>query len=239
MFKKTILLSLLLALLVQGSALAAEQYYVDNKIKGYNKGDFVVLEADDINFRASAGDGKVLKVLPHHALLRVIRHNGDWMEAQSDSDTGYIYASFTGAGAKDGLTPEDFAVGYAALGQRFDVEQAEAKLGKVVKLVDDKKHKQKTYTFISNVVLGVTKQAVTSIRVYDPKYITMRGVSVGDSAGRAVGQYGVPDTVIYDKDKTIYEYFFQDGKKQTLRFALEINAASKVQAFILESIGKK
>ena len=236
--KKLLLLSLLLTFLVQSCTIAAEKYYVDSKIKGYEKGEFVILDADDISFRERAVDGRVLKVLPHHSLLRVLQLEGDWFKAQSDNLTGYIYAPFTSKGAKDELTQEDFAQGYAVLGQRFDLAQAEAKLGKAVKLVDDRKHKQKTYTFVSNVVLVVTKQAVTSIRVYDSKFITMRGVSVGDSAGRAVGQYGLPDGVIYEPEKTIYEYFLPDDKKKQLRFALEINSADKVEAFILERVDK-
>ena len=106
-----------------------------------------------------------------------------------------IYAPFTSKGAKDELTKEDFIQGYAALGQRFDLAQAEVSLGKVEKTVANKKQKQTTYIY-ENVELGVVKQQITFIRVKDAKYITMRGVSVGDSAGRAAGQYGVPDACL-------------------------------------------
>ena len=235
---KKFLAGLLLALLVQGSALAAEQYYVEQKIKGYDKGDFVVLDADDINFREQPVDGRVLKVLPHHSLLRVLAVKGDWLQAESDGATGYLYAPFTSKGAKDELTAEDFAVGYAALGERFEEKQAEARLGALQETLTNKKLKRTVYVY-PNVTLGVTKRLLTSIRVTDPKYITMRGVSVGDSAGRAVGQYGLPDAVVYAKDVTTYEYFLQEEGKQQLRFALEINAQSRVQAFVLEKIEKK
>ena len=76
-------------------------------------------------------------------------------------------------------------------------------------------------------------------RVVDPKYITMRGVSIGDSAGRAVGQYGLPDAVVYAADNTTYEYFWQDDKEQPLRFALEVDKQSRVTAFILEKLRVK
>ena len=75
------------------------------------------------------------------------------------------------------------------------------------------------------------------LRVF--QYITMRGVSIGDSAGRAVGQYGLPDAVVYAADNTTYEYFWQDDKEQQLRFALEVDKQSRVTAFILEKLKKK
>lgn len=76
---KTIGLTFLLVAGMQLCAAAEEQeaFYTGEKIKGYDKGSFVVLEEDDINFRSAAKDGNVLKVLPHHSLLRVIRQNGD------------------------------------------------------------------------------------------------------------------------------------------------------------------
>ena len=150
---------------------------------------------------------------------------------------GYVYAPFTGAGEHEPLTTEDFAAGYASLGERFDEQQAQEKLGKVMKQVVDKKTKASSYTY-KYVIIGTKKQKITSIRVFDPKYITMRGVSVGDSAARAVGQYGVPDAVVYGAGitgKTIYEYFLPtENKKQRLRFALDVDKDSRVQAIILE-----
>ena len=227
---KTIGLTLLLAAGMQLCAAAKEQeaFYTGEKIKGYDKGSFVVLEADDINFRSAAEDGNVLKVLPHHSLLRVIRQSGDWLEAESDGVDGFIYAPYTVAGSRDELTQEDFALGYAALGQKFDEQKAEERLGAVKQEKIDKKRKQINYTFEGAV-----------IRVVDPKYITMRGVSIGDSAGRAVGQYGLPDAVVYAADNTTYEYFWEDDKEQPLRFALEVDKQSRVTAFILEKLKKK
>lgn len=138
---KTIGLTLLLAAGMQLCAEAKEQeaFYTGEKIKGYDKGSFVVLEADDINFRSAAEDGNVLKVLPHHSLLRVIRQSGDWLEAESDGVDGFIYAPYTVAGSRDELTQEDFALGYAALGQKFDEQKAEERLGAVKQEKIDKK----------------------------------------------------------------------------------------------------
>ena len=169
---KTIGLTLLLAAGMQLCAAAKEQeaFYTGEKIKGYDKGSFVVLEADDINFRSAAEDGNVLKVLPHHSLLRVIRQSGDWLEAESDGVDGFIYAPYTVAGSRDELTQENFALGYAALGQKFDEQKAEERLGAVKQEKIDKKRKQINYTFEGAVIsVARKKQAVDAIRVVDPK----------------------------------------------------------------------
>ncbi len=229
-------------LLAANGALAAGQqaYYTGEKIKGYDKGSFVVLREDDINFRDSAETGKVLKVLPHHSLLRVLRQNGKWLQANSDGVNGYIYAAYTGSGVKDELTQEDFALGYAVLGTRFDRQQADAHLGRLQKEAVDKKRKCTDYAYAGAVIsVAKKKQLVQAIRVTDSKYITMRGVSVGDSAGRAVGQYGLPDAVVYDAQTTTYEYLWQDTVGRELRFALEIGTDSRVQAIVLEALPKK
>ena len=234
---KTTALALALAFVLQGAALAAEAYYTDSKIKGYSEGSFVELKGDDVNFRERAKDGKVLKVLPRHALLRVLKKQGEWLQAVSDGVQGFIYEPFTGTAEREELLTDDFSTGYAVLGEKFDEQQAQEKLGKVMKQVIDKKTKASSYTY-KYVIIGTRKQKITSIRVFDPKYITMRGVSVGDSAARAVGQYGVPDAVVYGAGitgKTIYEYFLPtENKKQRLRFALDVDKDSRVQAIILE-----
>ena len=179
-------------------------------------------------------------MLPHHSLLSVIRQNGDWLEAESDGVDGFIYAPYTVAGNRDELTQDEFALGYAALGQQFDKQEAKERLGALKQEQVDKKHKQIKYTYEGAVIsVARKKQAVEAIRVVDPKYITMRGVSIGDSAGRAVGQYGLPDAVVYAADNTTYEYFWQDDKEQPLRFALEVDKQSRVTAFILEKLRVK
>lgn len=229
-------------LLAAATALAAGQqaYYTGARLKGYDRADFVILQGDDVNFRAAAVNGSVLKVLPHHSLLRVLGQQGAWLKADSDGVSGYIYAPYTGAGTKDALTQEDFAVGYAALGTRFDRQRAEARLGALQQQTVDKKLKITDYVY-ANAIISVAgrKQLVQGIRVTDSRYITMRGVSVGDSAGRAVGQYGLPDAVVYDTKKTTYEYLWQDDAGQNLRFALEVGTDSRVQAIVLEALSQK
>ena len=114
---KTIGLTLLLAVGMQLCAAAEKQeaFYTGEKIKGYDKGSFVVLEEDDINFRSAAKDGNVLKVLPHHSLLRVFRLFGDWLDADSDGVDGFLYAPYIVSGSRDVLTQDDFALCYASL----------------------------------------------------------------------------------------------------------------------------
>ena len=234
---KTTALALALAFVLQGTALAAESYYTDSKIKGYSEGSFVELKGDDVNFREHAKDGKVLKVLPRHALLRVLKKQGEWLQAVSDGVQGFIYEPFTGTAEREELLTDDFSTGYAVLGEKFDAKQAEEKLGKLSKRSVDKKTKLTTYSY-KNVDIGTVKDKITLLRMCDTAYITMRGVSVGDSAARAVGQYGVPDAVVYGAGitgKTIYEYFLPtENEKQQLRFALDIDKDSRVQAIILE-----
>lgn len=234
--KKIILVVLMLLLCLQSSALAEERYYTGEKIKGYEQGDFLVVTGDDINFRTAPKTGSVLKVLSHHSLLRVLGQENDWLKADADGVEGYIYAPFVARGHKESLTEEDFVLGYAILGGKFDEKAAEAYLGKLVKTSYDKKSKRLQYVYPS-VVIGVDKRkrTVQSIIITDQSFVTMRAVSVGDSAGRAVGQYGIPDGVAYLKEGVLYEYNWQDAKKQKLRFAMLIDTQSKVKIILLET----
>ena len=65
---------------------------------------------------------------------------------------GFIYAPIPLPGSRDELTQEDFALGYAALGQKFDEQKAEERLGAVKQEKIDKKRKQINYTFEGAVI---------------------------------------------------------------------------------------
>ena len=242
MLKRSIaIIAVLLALANGAAAKDTAGYYVTDKLKGYSKGEFVVLKDDDVNFRSAPENGKVLKVLQHHALLRVLDHKGDWLETDADGVRGYVYASFTGEGLRDELTAEDFDLTvYAALGERFDAAKAEASLGKQRSktLLAGKKRWLYQYDK-AELVVDKRKQTLEAIRILDKNYITMRGVSVGDNAGRAVGQYGEPDAVTYGVSGVCYEYFWQDEQQQPLRFALYVNQDSCVTGILLERLDKK
>lgn len=64
MLKRSItIIALLLAVANGAWAKETAGYYVTDKLKGYSKGEFVVLKDDDVNFRSAPESGKVLKVL--------------------------------------------------------------------------------------------------------------------------------------------------------------------------------
>lgn len=231
--------TLLTALAMNMTALAAasDKYFCGRRLEGYDKGEFVVLKGDDVNLRAAAGNGRVLKVLPHHSLLRILDSEGNWLRVDSDGAEGYVYAPLTGAGLQEELTQEDFALGYAALNEKYDDALAQEHLGRLQDDTYDKKTKRYIYTY-KGIKLGVGRRnkTVESMELTDARFITMRGISVGDSGGRVVGQYGVPDAVSYDDNHTIYEYYFQeeDGPKQYFCFRVLINKKNSVQAIGLE-----
>lgn len=239
--RSTAVLAGLLALANVAWAGDTNNFYITEKLKGYSKGEFVVLQDDDVNFRSAPETGRVLKVLQHHALLRVLGRKGEWLESDADGMHGYVYAAFTGTGLRDELTAEDFDLAvYAALGERFDDDKAQQSLGKLKarELLVGKKRWLYRYDK-AELIVDKWKRTVESVKILDKDYITMRGVSVGDNAARAVGQYGEPDAVTYGDGGVCYEYFWQDGKEQPLRFALYVNQESRVTGILLERLDKK
>lgn len=221
------------------NAADTDSYYTNKKIKGYEKADFLVLNDDDINFRAEPRNGKVLKVLPHHSLLRILDKKDNWLKADADGMIGYLYAPFTVEGQKESLTEEDFIVSYAVFGERFNEQHASEILGNLQSSNIDKKHKLINYKY-NGAVIGVDKRkkTLTSITVSDAKFITMRGISVGDNAGRAVGQYGLPDGVIYNADSVVYEYYWQNKDEKPMLFSVMVNEQSKIKEITLKKLYK-
>ncbi len=240
-YLKTVISVFVILAAFQTVALAADRkaYYTDEEIKSYTKGKFVVLKDDEVNFRQAPENGKIIKVLNSHSLLRIISDCGDWLQADSDGVEGYIYASLTGSASEDELTDDDFVFENVDLGTRFDEQKLEDKFGEAQSKSVNKKLKRINYVY-NNAVIGVAKKKkiIESVTIKDMSYISMRGVSIGDSAGRAVGQYGLPDAVVYEAEITAYEYFWYNNSKQHLRFALIIDKNSKVAAFELELLNK-
>lgn len=232
MFFKRIIILLSLLMLLPALASAEGKYYIDEKIKGYKEAEFLLLTGDDVNFRKAPVNGQVIKCLPHHTLMRVLERNGDWLKVDISGTEGYVSAAFAGAGSQDELTSEDFTGALADLGTKFDEQAAEAQLGKPVKVYRDKKTKQDMYDY-GKITLGIRHHKVASIEIRDSKFITMRGVSVGDSNGRAIGQYGMPDGVVYD-DCTEYEYRLMDN--EPCRFVIGIDSNNVIQKFVMELI---
>lgn len=233
MLLKRIVLSLCLLILFPVLAAAEGKYYLHEKIRGYSQAEFLLLTGDDVNFRKAPVNGQVIKCLPHHTLMRVLERQGDWLKVEISGTEGYISAAYAGRGERDYLTSEDFTGAMADLGTIFDEGKAAAELGEPQKEYRDKKTKRDMYDY-GNVLLGIRHKQVMSIEVRDPKFITMRGVSIGDSNGRAIGQYGMPDGIVYSNDCIEYEYRL-DGDAPC-RFIIGVNRDNVIQKFIMEQL---
>lgn len=218
-------------------ALAADKnkFYCTNKVKGYQEGHFVVMDGDEVNLRQSPENGRVIKVLGRHSLLQVLDAKEDWYKVKTDGTVGYVYAPFTGECKQDMLTEEDFSLGYATLGKVFNAEESPAQLGALKETI---KKDGRLYYEYALCTIGVQKRKknVEYIKVSDPNVITMRGVSVGDDSERVVGQYGVPATVVYTDDNSIYEYYFEDSKGDEYYFAVNIDKTGTVSSWIVENL---
>lgn len=228
---KNFLLALCILLLVPAVAGAENQYYLGEKLKGYKQAEFVLLTGDDVNFRKAPVNGQVIKCLPHHTLMRVIERNGDWLKVDISGTEGYVAANFAGQGSRDQLISDDFTGVMADLGTKFDEARAKTELGKPQREYRDKETKRDMYDY-GRVVLGVRHNKVASIEIKDSQFITMRGVSIGDSNGRAIGQYGMPDGVVYAKDCTEYEYRLNG--EAPCRFVIGVDSNNAIKKFVME-----
>ncbi len=229
MKKLTIIVAMLLAFSVQGIALAAEQFACGSNVRGYAKAEFVVLTGTDVNLRVAPVNGRVLRLLPRHTLMRVLAKQGVWYKVNVDGTVGFVHSDFTGKGHSDVLDEEDFSVGDIVLGAQFSKQEASANFGKLRKT---SKKSDRTYYAYKGVTVGVSKRGekVEYIELKNDEHITLRGACVDDSGALIVGQYGLPDTVVYDNGDTIYEYF---ADKNTLRFTL--NKKGLVEKIVLQA----
>lgn len=212
-----------------------EKFYCNEKIRGYDKGDFVILSSDDVNLRQAPENGRVKKVLSRHTLMRVIDKNNDWYKVTADGTEGYIYAPFTERGYRDTFTVEDFSLGEAELNTVADEAVLQQRLGKIKS--KEKKDGRYYYNF-DEIKIGTErrKKKIEYIEVHNPEFFTMRGVSVGDASSRAVGQYGVPDSVIYKNKGTVYEYYFEDEKSDEYSFSVDVNRDGIITGLTLEKL---
>lgn len=229
-FKK-FLLTLCILLMAPAMADAENKYYLGDELKGYKQADFALLTGDDVNFRKAPVNGQVIDCLPHHTLMRVLEQQGDWLKVEIGGTEGYVAAAFVGKGCKDTLLPEDFTGAMANLGNKFDEDKAIEDIGKPVREYRDKKTKRDMYDY-GKFVIGVRRHKVESIEIKDPQFITMRGVSIGDSNGRAIGQYGMPDGIVYADDCIEYEYRL--GGEFASRFVIGVDKNNLVKMFSME-----
>lgn len=235
MKKRCFALLVTVLLIMQSMCSAEEKFYCTDKVKGYDKGSFVIMQGDDVNLRQQPENGQIIRVLPRHTLLHVLDREQDWYKVSADGTEGYVYAPFTEECRKDMLTAEDFVLGYISLNNKFVQAEVEKSLGKC--LNTEKRDGRYYYTF-ENIVIGVHKRSkdIAYYKIGDPRIITMRGVSVGDNSARAIGQYGTPDTAVYSDAGVCYEYFLRDQKDDDYRFAIESSKEGIIKGLIIERL---
>lgn len=228
---KKFLLALCILVMVPAVVGAENKYYLGEKIRGYKQAEFALLTGDDVNFRKAPFNGQVIDCLPHHTLMRILERQGEWLKVEIGGTEGYVAAAYAGNGCKDELVPDDFTGSLANLGNEFDADKAANALGKPVRKYRDKETKRDMYDY-GKFVIGVRRHKVESIAIKDPQFITMRGVSIGDSNGRAVGQYGMPDGIVYADDCIEYEYRL--GGEAASRFVIGVDKNNLVKMFVME-----
>ncbi len=229
MKKLTIIIAMLLALLVQGNVLAAEQFSCGSNIRGYAKADFVVLTGTDVNLRVAPVDGRVLRLMPRHTLMRVLEKRGVWHKVNVDGTIGYVHGDFVGKGHQEEFDAEDFSIADVMLGEKFSKQVANENFGKLRKT---SKKNDRTYYAYKGITIGVSKRGekVEYIELQNDEHITLRGACVKDKGALVVGMYGLPDAVVYDEGDTRYEYFADAGK-----LVFTLNRKSLVEKIVLES----
>ncbi len=178
------------------------RYYSTERVSGYKSGEFMILAEDDVNFRSNpALSNNVISCLPRHSLLRITDGGQPWAEAVWNGKKGYIATEYlTPADAEPLLNDEDINFGEWKLDDVFAPE--DARLGKL--LDEGKEHGDYVYEY-KDVKISVNrkKHTITAMEGKTPVFATMRGVSTGDEASRVIGQYGMPNRVVYftpDKD---------------------------------------
>ena len=178
------------------------KFYSTERVRGYKSGEFMILAEDDVNFRSKpALSNNIISCLPRHSLLRITDDGQPWAEAVWNGQKGYIATEYlTPAEAEPLLNDEDINFGEWKLDDVFAPENA--KLGKLLK--ECKEHGDYVYEY-KDVKISVKrgKHTITAMEGKTPVFATMRGVSTGDEAARVIGQYGMPNRVVYftpDKD---------------------------------------
>ena len=206
------------------------KYSCGVKLKGYEQGKFVVLKGDCVNLRQTPKDGRVLEEMPRHTLLRVVSQQQDWLKVVTDGKMGYVYGPLTRQGLYEELTEEDFALVGVALDDAYD--SLAASLGKGDR--KRKRHGISYYEYDDQLLVGVKDDRVCSLETEKQDYFLARGVGVGDTSARLVGQYGKPAAVIYDDDEVIYEYLLKRSRKEQYALSVTVDEDGIIQALNLK-----
>lgn len=206
----------------------AAKYACRNSSYGGKEAQFVMLVEDDVNFREQPETGKVLREYDNHTLFRVIKERGKWLEVESTYGRGFVFKAKTGALQEEELLEEDFELPFAKLNGVYDEAAMLEKLGK---LTDKQQPLKKTYATFGMLELEIdTKGYITKIVSKDKQLATMRGLAVGDSENRLVGQYGAPATVEYGINSNLYTYYFRPNELYLFSMIFDIDNDNHIQS---------
>lgn len=219
-----------------------EAYYTTEKFSGYKKGEFTVLMDDDVNFRSGPSTtAAVLACLPRHSLFRIVgEQEGDWQKVEWAGKTGYVFAAFLKKSEAEGLIEEDNSLGDWQIGQPLGLDTF-ATMGGITRTSKEGNLQVYSYPGLEVKVKRNSKK-IEALSTTSPIIYTMRGVGVGDSEARVVGQYGIPSRVVYlghggvvagDEDIMIYSYDFLKESNFEGRIDFYINANGDVSKVVL------
>ncbi len=210
-----------------------EKYSCSRDLHGYEQGDFVVLKGDCVNLRQSPVDGRVLEEMPRHTLLRVVSQKEDWLQVVVDGKQGYVYGPLTGQLANGELTSEDFAFVGAPLDVAYDDLATSLGKGDYKK----KSHGIRYYEYGKQLLVGVEDDKICSLETVKQDYFLVRGVGVGDTSARLVGQYGKPSAVIYESEKVVYEYFLEKSRHEQYSLDVTVDEEGIIRGLTLKKKG--
>lgn len=218
------------------------KFYSTERVSGYKSGEFMILAEDDVNFRSNpAVSNNIISCLPRHSLLRITKDEHPLAEAVWNGHKGYIATEYlTPAEAEPLLNDEDINFGEWKLDDVFVPENAA--LGKLLK--EGKEHGDYVYEYADiKISVNRKKHTITAMEGKSPLFATMRGVSNGDEAARVVGQYGMPNRVVYftpDKnDESLKQTmmlgydFLSDGDYEDAGLDFYIDANDRVSKIVL------
>lgn len=202
----------------------------ERRLELKDKKDFMVLKASDVNFREKPVNGKIYCELDRHTLVEVLDRGKEWHKVRVNDKVGYIYAAYLGKAVMEELTNEDFALGIAALNKETSEEEIIKALGKPKEKL---RKKGRTYYEYDKLFLGLHKNRLVLVETQDQALITMRGLSVGDSSGRFLGQYGLPARLEEYNKLQVYIYSLEEGREY---FKVAFNKEGRAVAIQLEQV---
>lgn len=189
------------------------KFYSTERVSGYKSGEFMILAEDDVNFRSNPA-------VSNNIISCLPRHSLLRITKDEQPWAEAVWNGHKGYIATEYLTPAEAE----PLLNDEDINFGEWKLDDV---------------FVpENAALGKLLKEGKS-----PLFATMRGVSNGDEAARVVGQYGMPNRVVYftpDKnDESLKQTmmlgydFPSDGDYEDAGLDFYIDANDRVSKIVL------